>query len=484
MSETFTPHVLGSKKAYDENPFLADDISGQTNSIVSVLKTPTNCLIYRDDPPTIHVYNNQIPKVLQLIDKNLQEIPVIPKGVKALFISKNSIKNIRRIGKHPTLEIVDASYNLIELAEVDPPINLKALILSSNKITELLSTCILTNLQILNLSENQITEFNTEICPNLLTLNLSFNRLKEFVVQSDTLVELSIQNNFIETFVVEEAPNLQRLDVSYNKLDDISFVDKIPKLTHFSAEGNNLMKHWESHVVYTKKSIVALNGRVLTEGEKAIHRDRIMRTAKPEEGTPYQLISAIRKNFKSVKTITVDMEECPDDIVCIWMARSHEKNQRLGTVERQSRTMKNWVHVDKNGCLVIYGPLTSQDQITQPFRSIQLNYTPLHRNGPIEQNIIELAKKQPVMLTLNHNMLNTLADLLFLRFFDSVTILSIEGNLAAKMTLFRQFIAYIMPNINVINGVEVTPLERQSGIDHFENLLSVACGLVPEDQEQ
>ena len=479
---SLTPSLFGSQQNVEGNPFIADDISGKENSVASILQKPTNCLIYKDSPPTIHIYNNRIPKILQLVDKNIQEMPVIPVGVKALFISKNSIKDVKQIAQHPTLEIIDVSFNLIEVAEIDPPPHLKALILSSNNITEILSTCILSNLRVLNISQNKITDFNTDICPNIMTLNLSYNKIKEFSLHSKTMVELSLQNNFIDTFTVEEAPELLRLDLSFNKLEDISFIEKLPKITHFSAEGNKLAKFWESYVVYTRKKIIAINGRVLTEGEKAIHRDRVLRTEKPAEETPYQLISSIRKEYKKIKSLTVEMEECPDDIVCIWMARSHEKCQRLGTVEHQSRSIKNWIHYEKDGALVVYGPMLPNDIPSKPFRSLSLNYTPIHKGGPVEQAVIELAKRQPIILTLNHNMLNTLADLLFLRFFDSVTILSIEGNLAAKMTLFRPFISYIMPSINVINGVELSTLERQSGIDHFQNLLSIACGLVPEQE--
>ncbi|EAY06496.1 Leucine Rich Repeat family protein [Trichomonas vaginalis G3] len=478
----FKPSPFGQKYAIEDNPFLMDDISGQENSIVSAIQNPTNCMIYADaGVPSIHIPDKTIPKVIQLVGKGLNIIPIIPTGVKALFISKNSIKNLVPIEQHPTLEIIDASYNIMEVAQIDPPINLKALILASNAITELASTCILSNLQILNLSQNKLTEFNTEICPNLVTLNLSFNQLREFTISSKSLVEISLQNNELTELNVYEADNLSRLDVSNNHFDSVQFVEKIPKLQHFSASGNNLEQFWESYVVSVVKTIVSINKRVLTEGEKAIHNDRVARANKQQQFVPYALISEIRTQFKHVKSTTVQQEETPQDIVSIWLARSREKNQRYRTVEYQSRTIKTYANIDKNRILTVYGPLSSNEYSNKPFRGITLIYTPLQHGSANLNNIVELAKQQPVMLTLNHNMLNTFKDLLFLRFFDTVTILSIDGNLAAKMKLFRPFVAYIMPSINVINGVEVTNLERESGQQHFANVLAVALGLVQEE---
>lgn len=480
--KTFKPSPFGQKYAIEDNPFLMDDISGQDNSIVYAIQTPTNCMIYADSGiPSIHIPDKRIPKVLQLVGKGLNMIPIVPVGVKALFISKNSIKSLVPIEKHETLEIIDVSYNIMEVAQLDPPPNLKALILASNAITELASTCILSNLQILNLSQNKIAEFNTEICPNLVTLNLSFNQLREFTVSSKTLVEISMQNNELVEFYVIEAPSLIRLDVSNNHLESIQFVDNIPNLQHFSASGNNLEKYWESYVVSNIKYIVSINKRNITEGERAIHTDRFARTVKAQQFNPYPLISEIRTQFRQVKSTTVQQEETPQDIVAIWLARSREKNQRYRAVEYQSRTIKSYINIDKNKVLTIYGPLTTNEYSIRPFRALTMIYTPLQHGSTNLVNVIGLSKQQPVMMTLNHNLLNTFKDLLFLRFFDTVSILSIDGNLAAKMKLFRPFIAYIMPSINVINGIEVSQLERESGYNHFANVLAVSHGLVQEE---
>lgn len=480
-SGRYVPSSLGSDKIYEGNPFLLDDISGKQNPVLDAVRNPTNCLVYRNNPPVLHFIAGITPTVLQLVGRDIQSLPVIPEGVNAVFLRENQIRSLNELSSHPSIELLDISCNLIKEFDLENPGDcLKALIVSSNSMDKIVTKTIFTKLELLNLSQNYLTTFPSDQFVNLRILNLSFNKLTFFELDHPYLLELSLQNNKLRTFQIKNAGSLLRLDISSNKLDDLSFTEHIKDtITHFSAHNNKFGYYWESEVITKFKKIVSVNGRVLTEGEKAIHRDRYrLQMRRDDIDKPNDLICTIRRQFRQIKQIEVDALSCPDDIVSVWLTRSQERVNRHKLIVQAISNMKSYYYVDKNQCLIVYGALVDVEYVSSAYRSVQLRYSPIIK-GPIERNVINLAKRNPVMLTLDHNMLNTLDDILFLRYFRSVTILSVDGNLVSKMSIFRRFIAYLMPNVNVINGIQVTQSERDSGSDYFASLLEIAKGFGP-----
>lgn len=474
--ERFVPSMLGSDVVMSENPFIVDDISGKQNKIIDAVKTPTNCLIYRNMPPSIHTISTDTPQVLNINSKNLRQTPVIPDSIRILIIKDNALKSISGLADHPNLEVIDASANLLETFEFDPPPpNLKALLAASNSIHTVASKHIYHQLQVLNLSSNRLTEIDLAFFPNLKTLNLSFNSFVKFEVHHQKLLEISIQNNSLTSISFSSCPSLTHVDVSGNQLTDSSIVEQIPNLTHFWGIENKFGDNWASFVVNSSPNLIAINGRVLKEGERAIHKDRVAKFVKQTTAPhPHQEISSIRLQFKKLKNIDVK-SPTREDIEENWISRSKDKELRAQQIELKSREMPcvSSYNPDDNS-LTIYGTICSDEHMKNHFKSLVLQNVPILKGSTCEGHLIDLASKNPTMLTLTHNFINTVADALFLIHFKTVEVIRVEGNPISKMTLFRPLLSYLMSSLVVINGVMISPAERDAGISHFQFLLNKA----------
>ncbi|OHT13529.1 hypothetical protein TRFO_03259 [Tritrichomonas foetus] len=480
--EKFAPSMLGSNVVMKENPFIVDDISGKQNKILNSIKTPTNCLVYRNQPPTIHIIGSEYPAVLNINQRDLSAIPAIPDSIRILLIRENAVKSLRPLSGHPSLEVLDASQNLIERVEFDVvPLQIRALLLASNAISKISTNCMFDFLEVLNLSGNRLTEFDFYQFPFLKSLNLSCNSFIRFELYSPTLLELSIQNNSLSEFIVVNAESLTHLDISNNYLTDISIIEKVQTLTHLTGIGNKFQDNWASFAVHAIPSIEYINGRKIKEGERAIHRDRVAKFIKSTQAPhPHKKISKIRNMMRQLKDITVQSIETTEDIEDIWIARSKEKGSRMLLVETQSKQIPCISTTDDEGCLTIYGALLNDDYSKQEFRTLKLQFVPILPGSEVVQYVMNLAQKNPSMLTLDHNMLSSVSDMLFLTAFETVEVLRVEGNPIMRFSLFRPLMSYLMPSLQVINGMAITTAEKMSGIDHFQNLLRVTRGIYIE----
>lgn len=490
MSEKFQGGVLGSKTETTENPFLADDISGRQNRILNAVKDPTNVLIYRSEPPSIHVVGSENPSVLNVNNRNLGMIPIIPNSIRALIIRENNLKTLNPLSGHPSIVMLEASSNLIETVEFEEnPANLRALILASNSITSITCKNFFTNLQVLNLSGNRLTEFSFGLFPVLKTLNLSFNSFIRFELNSASLVELSIQNNSLTDFVILNARSLTHLDFSSNFLTDISMVEKLPAITHLTASGNKFVENWVSWAVASAPTITHVDGRLLREGEIAIHKDRIARFIKTTKAPhPHQKISRIRGTFRCLKDIDVPPADVnPDDIESVWIGKSRERVSRAQAVAEEAEKLQCVSTLSEDGCLTIYGTLKTSEFMESEFNTLKLQYVPITRGSEVEKKVMELGQKEPTMLTLDHNLLGTAEDLMFLTAFPTVTVLQIDGNPVMRGTLFRPLVSYLMPMLQVVNGQQITLAEKLAGIAHFKHLfittknIEIETGLEEEE---
>lgn len=477
MSSGFQGGVLGSKTETTENPFLADDISGRQNRILNAVKDPTNVLIYRSEPPSIHIVGSESPSVLNINNRNLGMIPIIPNSIRALIIRDNNLKTLNPLSGHPSLVMIEASSNLIETVEFEEnPPNLRALILASNSIHSIACKDFFRNLQVLNLSGNRLTEFNFGMFPSLKTLNLSCNSFMRFELNSASLLELSIQNNTLTEFIVLNARSLTHLDVSSNHLTDISVVEKLPCLTHLTAHGNKFVENWVSWAVTSAPTITHIDGRLLREGEIAIHKDRVARFIRTTKAPhPHQKISKIRGTFRCLKDVDVPAVDAnPDDIESVWIGKSKERVSRAQIISDEAEKLQCVSTLSEDGCLTIYGTLKTSEFMETDFTTLKLQYVPITRGSDVEKRVMELGQKEPTMLTLDHNLLGTAEDLMFLTAFPSVTVLQIDGNPVMRGTLFRPLVSYLMPMLQVVNGQQITLAEKLAGIAHFKHLLVVA----------
>jgi hypothetical protein len=470
----FQGGFLGSDVILSENPFLMDDISGQQNRILDAVRNPTNVLVYRSQPPSIHIVSSEHPSVLNVNKRNLTHIPVIPDSIRILIIRENQLKTLLSISGHPSLEFLEASSNLFEQVEFEPiPPRLRALILASNSITQIATRSIFERLQVLNLSGNRLRELDFSQFPVLKTLNLSFNWFTAFELNSPTLVELSIQNNSLKTIDVINARSLTHIDISFNQLTDISFVDRIPNLTTLNGVGNRFMTEWVSFAVASAVRLTTVNGRLLREGEIAIHRDRVLRFIRSTKTPhPHRAISKIRLDFRAIKNIAAPPEPVKDDIEEIWIGKSREKASRARLILENTQQFLSVSTMSDEGCLTLYGPIKTSEYAERRFNTLKLQYVPIIKGSDVEQRVIELAKQEPTMLTLDHNLLAAADDCMFLTAFETVEVLQIEGNEVAKTTLFRPLVGYLMASLSVVNGVALTTAEKVSGREHFGPLLA------------
>jgi hypothetical protein len=390
----------------------------------------------------------------------------------------NQLRTVVSLSGHPGLEIIELSCNLIEQIEFNgnPP-KLRALILSSNTISKIVNRYAFSLLEILNLSGNRLSEFDFTLFPHLKTLNVSFNAFTSFELNCPTLLELSIQNNNLSSFLVVNGRALTNLDFSSNSLSDISVIKKLSGLTHLNGIGNDFDTLWVSFAVSYCPSLTRVDGRLLKEADLAIHRDRVRKFNKSTRTPhPHEAISEIRLSFKRLKNIVTESIRSGRDIEQIWIARGKEEIQRRSLIDASS------VHIPcvstfSEECLTIYGFIRSGEFREVEFRTLKLAYVPIIKGNETEKRVLELARKDPTMLTLDHNLLDTMDDCIFLSAFESVQVLEVYGNEIVNMSLFRPLMAYLMASLLVVNGVAITRAEKMSGVSHFRHMLIVARNL-------
>ena len=260
-------------------------------------------------------------------------------------------------------------------------------------------------------------------------------------------------------------------------------------LTHLNAVGNEFIDNWVSFVVTSTPSLTNINGRELKDGEIAIHKDRVAKFIKSTTAPyPHQKISNIRQAFRRLKDIAVTPVETTDNVESVWVARSKERGARTERVFEEAMKLDCVSTLTDEGCLTIYGALKTGEYLDKEFTTLRLHYVPIGRNTEVEKRVMELAQKEPTMLVLDHNLLATCDDLMFLSAFSSVTVLQIDGNPVMNGTLFRPLASYLMPMLQVVNGQQITLAEKLSGIAHFKHLLmylkniEIETGL-PEEYE-
>jgi Leucine-rich repeat (LRR) protein len=411
--------------------------------------------------------------------RSLSFIPQIPDGIRILIIRENSLKTLITLSGHPSLEVLEGSANLFEQVEFDPnPPRLRALILASNSLTRFTNRTVFANLEILSLSGNQFSEFDFIPFPKLKTLNLSFNQFKTFELNSPTLVELSIQNNALETFTAVNCRCLTHLDISFNQLSDISVFDHIPTLTHLNGVGNQFETNWVSFAVNSCPKMTIINGRLLREGEMAIHRDRVARFIRSTKTPhPHKEISRIRLAFRRLKAC--ELPPVPEgDIVDLWVGAGRREEERGKLILEEALRLPCVSTLSEDACLTVYGTPKSNEFVETDFRTLKLEYVPILKESPIETRVAELASHEPTMLTLDHNLLVTFDDCMFLTSFEFVEVLQIDGNEVSKLALFRPLVSYLMPCLQVVNGEAITTAEKRAGIQHFQGLLNACKNII------
>ena len=480
-TQKFQPSMFGSNVVMKENPFIVDDINGKQNKIINSIKTPTNCLVYRNQPPTIHIIGSEYPQVLNINQRGLNEIPAIPDYIRILLMKENAVRTLIPLSGHPSLELIDLSQNLIESVDFETiPFYLKALILASNAIVSISTQKIFQNLQVLNLSGNKLNNFRFDCFPVLKTLNLSCNSFTKFEINSSTLIELSIQNNSLSQIDVVNAKSLTHIDFSYNYLTDFSFVEKIPTLTHLTGFSNKFQDNWASFCVALIPNLKYINGKEIKDGERAIHRDRVAKFFKSTHSPhPHKEISKIRLMMRDLKAIQVEeINTDSNNIEDVWMNRSTEREKRIELIKAQAQQIPCISNMnDEDEVLTIYGGLMSDEYMNKPFRSLRLQFVPIIEGTEIVKHVMNLAQQMPVMLTLDHNMLSSVSDMLFLTAFEMVEVLNVEGNPITRMSLFRPLMSFLIPSLQVINGIAITTIEKMEGIKHFQSLFKITRGI-------
>jgi hypothetical protein len=124
---------------------------------------------------------------------------------------------------------------------------------------------------------------------------------------------------------------MTHLDISSNELTDISIVEKIPSLTHLTANWNAFIHNWEWFAIVALPALTVINGRVLRDGEVAIDRDLVGRFVRSTRTPhPHRAISQIVLDFRALRDVEPEQMSPCEEIESIWMGRSRAAHPRAG----------------------------------------------------------------------------------------------------------------------------------------------------------
>jgi internalin A len=199
----------------------------------------------------IHISSDQ--KTIDISNKNhltsTNGIEKFSSTLTNISITYCSLTNTKYLKYLLKLKVLNLVRNLInDISSLANLHQLEELDLEFNKISNIDTLENLTNLTKLDLENNQIRSIRKlNKLKKLNFLNLKSNLLDKFDIGNMTFFEmttLNLENNHIDTIyeIPIMMPHLRELYLAGNIIKDISYINLLPNLVHFSGSSNNILK--------------------------------------------------------------------------------------------------------------------------------------------------------------------------------------------------------------------------------------------------
>jgi leucine-rich repeat-containing protein 49 len=438
-------------------------------------KIPGVLVVYRK--PSERTAN---PERLNLDRRELSHLPLLEgeERLRLLNFQHNAISKIENLVSLPNLIFLDLYSNAIkEISHLHTVPTLRVLMLGKNQIDRIKNLQALTKLDVLDLHSNRISKIeNIAHLQDLRVLNLANNQITvvERLEALVSLSELNLRRNLIDQVTgLSRLPKLQRVFLSNNKLErfeSMACLARCEALTELALDSNPVAVSSE----YT--SWVLRNCTHLKQF------DLLKVTLEVRE--------QYCDNASTLPTEQVVVDDAADDqdeqsnklkevIKQEWrleLARLKDKgvSQTRRVKEQLTDCLVQSGHAEIEGeaMLFIYGNALEvlnradfQSQVEQiSFVYVRFEHIANHQTLSRLKRFVKLRR-----LSLSHNNLHSFMHLSKLECITSLTALNIENNDVINTVLYRSFIVYRFPNIVLINGAEVTAVDKTKAKAQFQN---------------
>ncbi|XP_051977115.1 lumican-like [Xyrauchen texanus] len=215
------------------------------------------------------------PTAMFCNERNLKFIPIVPSGIKYLYLQNNYIKEIKAgVFDNVTdlrwlvLDNNNITSDKIQAGTIDKLGSLEKLLFSNNKLTKPPGP-LSKSLDELNLVGNQLSSFPTNTLSgmeNLTTLHLSKNKLTTESITGafkglKSLVLLDMSENKLKKLPAGVPPSLLMLYADNNDIDSIpnGYLAKLPALQYLRISNNKLADSGIAAGVFNVSSLLDLD---------------------------------------------------------------------------------------------------------------------------------------------------------------------------------------------------------------------------------
>nr|BAL40896.1 lumican [Carassius auratus] len=215
------------------------------------------------------------PTAMYCNDRNLKFIPIVPSGIKYLYVRNNLIEEIKTgVFDNATdlrwlvLDNNNITSSKIQAGTFDKLIKLEKLLFSNNKLTKPPSP-LSKSLDELKLNGNQLSSFPANTLSgmeNLTTVHLSENKLTTESITGafkglKSLVLLDVSENKLKKLPSGVPPSLLMLYADKNDIDSIpsGYLAKLPVLQYLRVSHNKLVDSGIPAGVFNVSSLLELD---------------------------------------------------------------------------------------------------------------------------------------------------------------------------------------------------------------------------------
>jgi len=414
------------------------------------------------------------PERLNLDRRNLAICPVLEgeEQLRLLNFENNNIAKISNLRNLPNLIFLDLYNNQIkEISGLESLGTLRVLMLGKNYIRTVERLECLSKLDVLDLHSNRITKIqNLSHLRDLRVLNLAGNQIDvmENLEGLYSLTELNLRRNNIHTVHgLDQCNSLNRVYLSDNKIasfESLESIFRLNSLAELTLDGNLVAsnRYYREYLIDRIKTVKTLDMRRVTDEERRVATMLVRNDEKLEKQR--------REHLKAERAHTISAIES------VWLSKhkrrlSKDRSRSHHNHNVRGPTMKGYYEVKEKTTLLLYGSaldmLTTDNRLfadRERIEKIEIYYCDI---TSLSENINKLRRfSNANSYAFGHNDIRLFTQLDVLAAFN-LKELSVAHNRVCKTTLFRSYIVFKLPTIEILNGKQVSQAERDSAGSKF-----------------